>query len=129
MKTNTAKTVLRIIYGALLAFFGLNGILQFMPLPQPTPEAGEFMGALAKTGYIFPIVSILEALVGVLLLINRYTALALVLVFPIILNAFLMHLFLDLPGIGGSLIALVLNITLFVMYKNNYESVFQLKAT
>ncbi|WP_412986213.1 DoxX protein [Pontimicrobium sp. IMCC45349] len=128
MNTSKTKTVTRIIYGAFLTFFGLNGILQFMPLPQPTPEAGELLGAFAKAGYIFPIVGILEVGMGVLLLINRYVALALVLVFPIILNAFLLHLFLDMPGIGGSLVALVFNVALFVFYKNSYKSVFQLKT-
>ncbi|PKH51787.1 DoxX protein [Tenacibaculum sp. Bg11-29] len=128
MKTSKTKTVIRIIYGAFLAFFGLNGIFQFMPLPAPTPEGGEFLGALLKAGYIMPIVGILEVGVGVLLLINRYTSLALILIFPIILNAFLFHLALDLPGIGGSLLALILNVTLFVLYKDSYKQIFQLKS-
>lgn len=75
-----------------------------MPMPTMPEAAGEFMGALVKSGYLMAIVAIVEIVVGVLLLINKYHALELIVVFPIILNAFLFHLFLDIAGIGGALL-------------------------
>tara|TARA_R110002072_G_scaffold303046_1_gene492145 strand:- start:5368 stop:5745 length:378 start_codon:yes stop_codon:yes gene_type:complete len=122
-----AKLIVRILFGLMLVVFGLNKFLQFMPMP-PLPEAaGEFMGALVKSGYILVIVAIVEVVAGILLLTNKYQSLALVLVFPVILNAFLFHLFLDLPGIGGAALAIVMNIFLLFANKESYLSLLKLK--
>jgi hypothetical protein len=93
-----------------------------MPMP-PMPEAaGMFMGALVKSGYLMVVVALVEIVAGVLLLINKYQSLALVIVFPVILNAFLFHLFLDLPGVGGAALAMAMNIFLFFANKESYKS-------
>ena len=118
---NKAKLIIRILFGLMLVIFGLNKFLQFIPMP-PMPEAaGEFMGALVKSGYLLVIVAIVEVITGVLLLANRYQSLALVVVFPVILNAFLFHLFLDLPGIGAAAFAIIMNIFLLFANKESYK--------
>jgi len=116
------KVVIRYVLGAMLLVFGLNGFFQFMPMPPLTPEAGEFMEALVKTGYMMPFISIVKIVCGILLLSNKYVSLALVLVFPVLLNAFLFHLILDIGGVAGALLATAMNIYLFFMNKENYSS-------
>jgi putative oxidoreductase len=124
---NKAKLIIRILFGLMLVIFGLNKFLQFMPMP-PMPEAaGEFIGALVKSGYLLVIVASVEVITGVLLLANKYQSLALVVVFPVILNAFLFHLFLDLPGIGGAAFAIIMNIFLLFANKESYNSLFKIK--
>jgi hypothetical protein len=120
------KHILSIIYGLFLLIFGLNGFLNFFPLPEMTEEAGTFAGSLAQTGYIFPIVGALQVIVGILLTINKFRPLALIVIFPIMLNAFLLHLFLDPAGIAGSLVAIILNVFLFITYKESYKNLFQM---
>jgi putative oxidoreductase len=116
-----AKTIIRFLLGIMLIVFGLNKFLQFLPMP-PLPEAaGEFMGALASSGYIFPIVAIVEIVTGILLLINKFKALALVVLFPVMLNAFLFHLFLDIPGIGAAAFAIIMNVFLMFSTKESYK--------
>ncbi len=122
----TTKIIARILLGLILTVFGLNGFLQFMPMPEMTPEAGGLMGALAKAGYFFPLIAIVEILVGVLLLINKYTAIALIVLFPIMLNAFLFHLFLDIAGIGAAALAITLNVFLFITNKDKYKEFLQI---
>jgi hypothetical protein len=87
-------------------------------MPEP---AESFMGALMETGYLMVLVAAVEVVSGIFLMINRYSALMLVIVFPILLNAFLFHLFLDLKGIGGAFLTLALAI--FLIYKsfNTYK--------
>jgi len=117
-----AEKVTRSLLALILIVFGLNKFLNFMPLP-PMPEPAEsFMGALMDTGYIMVIVAALEVISGIFLMINKYSALILVIVFPVLLNAFLFHLFLDFKGIGGALLAL--SLTVFLMYKsfNTYKA-------
>jgi uncharacterized membrane protein YphA (DoxX/SURF4 family) len=116
---NKAKLIIRILFGLMLVVFGLNKFLQFMPMP-PMPEAaGEFMTALVTSGYLMVVVALVEIATGILLLINKYQSLALIIVFPVILNAFLFHLFLDISGIGGALLAIAMNVFLFLANKES----------
>ena len=111
----------RILLGFMLIVFGLNKFLNFMPMPEMAEPAQQFMGALVQSGYIMMIVAIIEIIAGVLILINKYQSLALVVLFPIILNAFLFHLFLDIAGIGGGALALVLTIYLLFTHKEKFN--------
>jgi putative oxidoreductase len=124
---NTQK-ILRIFFGIFLLTFGLNGFLSFMPIPEMTAEGGEFIGAIIKAGYIMPIVAISQVFIGRLLVINKFVPLSLIVIFPIMLNAFLLHLVLDIGGIAGALIAITLNIFLFIVYKENYINLLKGKS-
>ncbi len=97
MKSITSKfpMIARLLLGLVFTVFGLNGFLNFLPMP-PLPEAaGAFMGALAATGYMFPVIKGFEVLAGLMLLANRFTPLALLFLAPIVVNIFLFHLFLE----------------------------------
>jgi putative oxidoreductase len=119
----TVNLIIRILLGLLLLVTGLNKFLQFMPMPEMTEQAQQTMMAFVQTGYIMNIVAIVEIVVGLLLIINKYTALSLVILFPIMLNAFLFHLFLDVAGIGGSVMAITFNIYLMIAYRDRYYEV------
>lgn len=120
-----AKSIIRILLGIMLVVFGLNKFLQFMPMPSMPDAASEFMGALMKSGYLMVIVAIVEILAGALLLVNKYQSLTLVILFPVLLNAFLFHLFLDVEGIGAAAMAMAMNIFLFVANKESYTKLFK----
>lgn len=120
MKEYVVK-VIRVLLALILIIFGLNKFLNFMPFP-PMPEAAQaFMGALIETGYLMTVVAIIEIIAGIFLLINRYSAFMLILIFPILLNALLFHLFLDLKGIGGALLTISLTIFLMVKAFDSYK--------
>lgn len=118
MKTITL--ISRILLGLMLIVFGLNKFLQFMPMPEMAEPAQAFMGALVATGYVMTIVAVVEIIAGILIILNKFSALALVVLFPIMLNAFLFHLFLDIAGIGGSLLVMVLIIYLLFVEKHKF---------
>jgi len=122
-----AKLIIRILFGLMLVIFGLNKFLQFMPMP-PLPEAAsQFMAALVQSGYLMVVVAVVEVAVGILLLINKYQAFALVIIFPIMLNAFLFHLFLDIAGIVGAAMAITMNILLLYTNKGSYSNLLKIK--
>ena len=122
MKTKI-DLILRIILGVILLIFGLNTFIQFMPMPEPPEGAGKLLWAFAKSGYIFPMIGVVKIVVGLLLLINRYVALALLLLAPFSVNIILFHLVLDPKGIAAALIVTALNIYLLFAYKDKYNSV------
>lgn len=108
--------IVKIALGILLLIFGANKFLHFIPLPPMVGPAGDFMSSLGATGYIFPIVGLLEVFIGTMLLIKKWVPFVLILLVPISINIVLFHLFLDIPGVGAALLVAVLNGIL--IYKN-----------
>ena len=108
MKTNLILAG-RLTLGLALVVFGLNGFLQFIPVPPPAPAAGALLGAFFKTGYFFPFIKIAEIFAGSLLLSNRLVPFALAFIFPIIIGFTQIHLFLDPAGLALPLILLAIH--------------------
>ena len=118
-----AKMIVRILLGIMMVVFGLNKFLNFLPPFELAESAQGFMQALVDSGYIMTIVAIVEIVTGILLLTNKFVPLALVILFPVMLNALLFHLFLDIKGSPGALVAVAMNVFLFFAYKSRYEDV------
>ena len=112
--------VIRILFGLILIVFGANKFLGFMPMPELSGQAGDLMGALGGTGYIFPIVGAVELSVGVLLVLNLFTPLALIVLVPLSVNIVLFHLFLDIGGILPAAIVAGLNLFFIIVYLPSY---------
>ena len=119
-----------VLLGLIFFVFGLNGFLEFLPMP-PLPEpAGNFMGALAATGYFFPVLKLVEVVAGALLLARRFVPLALVLLAPVVVQIFLFHAILT-PGVENLVLPLVI-VALeaylgFVVYKDSFRTVLAAK--
>lgn len=121
-------TAARYVLGLMLFVFGLNGFLQFLPMPEMPEAAGRFLGAMMETGYLFTLVKLVEITVGVLLLTNRFVPLALVLLAPVSVNIVAFHLFLDPAGIAAGAVVFLLNVFLLFAYKPVYEPMLQAKV-
>jgi hypothetical protein len=128
MNSSKVKTGLRILLGALWLLFGLNGFFQFLPMPPPAPAMGNILGALFATGYFFPFLKATETILGLLLVSNSFTLLALIISAPITINIVLMHGMLDPSGIGGGAIMILLNIALAYLYRDHYREVLKMKV-
>lgn len=87
--------VLRVLFGSVYLVYGLNGFLRFMPVPPQSPEAQGFLDALYATGYMLPLWKTFEVAAGLLLVADRFVALALLLIAPITVNIFFFRLMLD----------------------------------
>jgi hypothetical protein len=108
MSNVTAKSTAaaRWVLGAIFFVFGLNGFLHFLPQPPMAGPAADFAGALAATGYMFPLIKGTEVLASILLLSNRFVPLALTLLAPITVNILLFHIVLaPAPGLPLLIIA------------------------
>jgi uncharacterized membrane protein YphA (DoxX/SURF4 family) len=117
-----APTVTRVLLGLVFVVFGLNGFLRFMPDPSVPDKAGAFLGALAATGYMFPLVKGVEVLGGTLLLANRFVPLALVLLAPNIVNIVLFHVMLAPGGLPLASLVLALELLTAWSYREAYGS-------
>src|SRR5260370_33946509 len=78
--------IARLLLGLISVVFGLNGFLNFLSMgPMPTGLAGQFIGALFLSHYYW-VVAVLQIAGVLLLLANRFVALAVVLLGPVIVN-------------------------------------------
>jgi len=116
--------LMRILLGAILVVFGLNKFLSFIPAPELPENAANFINSLASTGYVLQVVGVIEILIGLLLLLNKWVAFALVVLVPISVNIFLFHLFLDIPGISGALLVAIFNGILMYKLWPKYKPLF-----
>ena len=78
----TASVVARYLAGVIFLVMGLNGFLHFIPFPPPPGVAGEFMGALYVSHYLWVIFAF-QVIAGALLLVNRYVPLAVAVLAPV----------------------------------------------
>ena len=123
------KTAARLLLGAVFTVFGLNGFLHFLPAPPPSGLAAVFVGGLAASGYMFPLIKGTEVVVGLLLLSNRFVPLALTILAPVVVNILAFHLFLAPAGLALPLIVTALGIYLATTERATFAPLLHAKST
>ncbi|MBT5954472.1 DoxX family membrane protein [bacterium] len=123
------KTVIgvRFLLGLAFVIFGLNGFLNFMPMPPMPAEAGAFLGGLAGSGYFFPFLKIVEILCGLGLVLGLFVPLSLVILTPIMVNIILFHAFLAPAGLGMPIMLLSMHLFLAWKTKDSYAALLKMK--
>lgn len=121
---STFTKIIRFLLAIILILIGLNKFFQFIPAPEIPEEASEFVGSLKATGYVIPVLGIVEIFIGLLLLFNKWVAFAVIALVPISLNVLLYHLFLDIPSIGIAALVAVINFILIYKLWPKYKPLF-----
>jgi putative oxidoreductase len=118
-----AALIARLLLGLVFLVFGLNGFLNFLPLPALTGQAGQFIDVLAASHFMV-FVFTLEILGGLLLLVNRLVPLALVLLGPVIVSIFLFHALLDRAELGLAVLVVVLWAIVAIHHREHLAGIF-----
>ena len=101
--------------------FGLNFFLNFIPMQTMPGDAGTFGGLLYTSGYL-KVIKILEVSIGLLLVLPKTRALALLLIAPIVVNILLFEVYLaHQAGFGVALI--ILNAIGIYLNREKYKSI------
>ena len=120
----TVSTGARYLAGRIFLVFGLNDSLNFIPLPPPGGIAGQFMGALYASHYLWMIFAF-QLIAAVLLLINRYVPLAVAVLAPVIVNILSFHALMAPSGLPLALFVAVLWAVIFVEVRPAFAGLFQ----
>jgi len=120
----TASVIARYLAGVIFLVMGLNGFLNFIPLPPPGGIAGQFMDALYVSHYLWVIFAF-QLLAAVLLLVNRYVPLAVALLAPIIVNILSFHALMAPSGLPLALFVAVLWALIFINVRPAFAGLFQ----
>lgn len=121
---STFTKIIRFLLAVILILIGLNKFLNFIPAPAIPEDASEFMGSLQATGYILPVLGVVEIFIGLLLLLNKWVAFAVLALIPISINVLLYHLFLDIPSIGIAALVAIINFILLYKLWPKYKPLF-----
>jgi len=120
----TASLIARYLAGAIFLIVGLNGFLNFIPMPPPGGIAGQFMGALYASHYLWVIFAF-QVIAAVLLLINRYVPLAVAMLAPVIANILSFHAFMAPSGLPLAFFVAALWAVIFVDVRPAFTGLFQ----
>ena len=120
----TASVIARCLAGAIFLIMGLNGFLHFIPFPPPPGVAGQFMGALYASHYLWVIFAF-QLVAAVLLLANRYVPLAVAVRSPEIVNILVFHALMAPSGLPLALFVAVLWAVIFVDVRSAFAGLFR----
>jgi putative oxidoreductase len=121
------NNISRFLLGLIFLVFGLNGFLNFIPMPPPSGVAGQFLGAMFVSKYLL-VVSGLQVIGGGLLLINRYVPFALTILGPIIVNILLFHSLMSPAGIGLAIFVTIFWSVVFASVRSAFAGIFQARV-
>jgi len=126
-----AVLILRSLLGLVFLVFGLNYFFHFMPMQggPMSAKATAFTGGLMGSGYFFPFMKVIESASGLFLILNKYTAFFLLILYPITVNIFLFHAILVPSGIVMGLGLLIIHSFLGFAYCKYYISIFTISPT
>ena len=120
----TASVIARYLAGVIFLVMGLNGFLNFIPMPPPGGVAGQFMGALYASHYLWVIFGF-QVVAGALLLANRYVPLAVAILAPVIVNILTFHALMAPSGLPLALFVAVLWALIFVNVRPAFAALFR----
>jgi len=118
----------RVLLGLMFLIFGLNGFLHFIPAAMPTGVAGQFVGAMFVSNYLVVVFG-LQLTAALLLLANRFVALAIAILAPVLVNIVLFHVFMAPEGWALAVVAVALWSVLFVRERAAFSALWGAKGT
>lgn len=122
-----AILIVRILMGLMFAFASLAFFFKLMHEPEPTGSVKIFNDGIMASVYLMPTVKIFELLCAVAFLSGRFVPLATVVIFPIILNIFLFHAFLQPSGLPIAVLLMLGDLLLAYYYRDRYKSILSAK--
>jgi putative oxidoreductase len=122
-----AVLISRILLGLIFVFFGVNGYLNFLHAPMPTGQAGQYLGVMFGSFYMY-FVSLVQLVGGVILLSGQFIPLALVLLGPVLVNILLFHISFQPSGLPPGILSTVLWFIIFFGYRRAFAGIFAQKA-
>jgi uncharacterized membrane protein YphA (DoxX/SURF4 family) len=105
-----------LLFGLMFINAGLNKFFNYMPLPESMPaESVKDFAAMVEIAWLMPLIAVVEIVGGLLFIITKTRALAVLILFPVMLGIILAN-FVDTSGLP--IVAVLLAIYGWVMYLN-----------
>ncbi|MDI1240962.1 MAG: DoxX family membrane protein [bacterium] len=115
-----AMVIVRTLVGLLFIFSSATFLLGLIEPPPLEGAMKTFSEGLAASGYFFTLLKVTELVCGILLVSGRFVPLALVMLSPIVINIFMVHLLLAPEGIAIGIFLVAAFIFLAYCYRKAF---------
>lgn len=102
--------IFSLLFGLIFINAGLNKFLNYMPMPEMTPEQMKIMEAFVKISWLMPLVGAMEIIGGILFIIPRLRALGAIVILPVMAGVFLHNMVFEPSGRIFVTVLLVINL-------------------
>ena len=120
-----AVIIVRSLMGLLFLFASITFLFKLITPPPLTGAMKTFNDGLTASVYLMPTVKVIELICGLAFLTGRFVPLATVLMAPIIVNIFGVHLFLGREGLPLAIILVLANAFLAYHHRESYKPLFR----
>jgi len=118
-----ATIIVRVLLGAMMLFASISYFFNLGEQPEPTGDMATLMGGLFAAKYMFPLVKSIELIAGLMLVSGKFVKLGTILLMPISVNIFLIHLIVSKSDVPVSAAILVANVFLIYAYWNDFKAI------
>ena len=117
-----AMLIVRTLLGLLFVFASVTFLFNLIsPPPMPDGPLKSFNEGLAASGYFFMLLKVTELCCGILMLSGRFVPLALVVLAPISINIFMVHLTMARDGLPVAVFVVVSHLFLAYYYRDAFK--------
>jgi hypothetical protein len=121
-----AMIIVRTLVGLLLLFGSITYLFKLFPMPVAQGDVKVYSDGLAVV-HLMTIVKVIELCCGIAFVTGRYVTLAVVVLFPILVNILLFHGIVAPAQIGGGAFVFAGDLFLAYYYRKNYVTLFAAK--
>lgn len=122
-----AVIIVRVLMGLLYLFASVVVLFNLMPTPEMQGSIKIFNEGVAASGYLMPLIKVTELICAIALLTGRFVTLAVVVLFPIIVNIVMVHALMAPEGLPVAIFLLLGDLFLAYYYRDNYRTLFAVK--
>lgn len=119
-----ATIIVRTLMGLLFIYAAVSFFLKLAPEPETTGAFKAFQSGIVASTYIMPLAKALELLCGLSFLTGKFVTLANIVILPVTINIFMIHLFMTPENLPIAIALVLGNLFLIYRYWNNYKSIF-----
>lgn len=123
-----APLIIRSLLGILFLFTSISYFLHLNPEPASTGDFKAFQVGLVASTYLMPLAKTIELLCGVSFVTGKFTTLANIIIFPVIINILLINYFLTPENLPLAIAVFLANIFLIYNHWENYKGLFKMNG-
>lgn len=120
-----ATLIVRSLLGLLFLFTSVSYFLHLNPEPASTGDFKAFQVGLVASTYLIPLAKTVELLCGLSFVTGKFTTLANIVIFPVIINILLINYFLTPENLPIAIAVFLGNIFLIYSHWENYKGLFK----
>lgn len=123
-----ATLIVRSLLGILFLFTSISYFLHLNPEPASTGDFKAFQVGLVASTYLIPLAKTIELLCGLSFVTGKFTTLANIIIFPVIINILLINYFLTPENLSIAIGIFLANIFLIYSHWENYRGLFKMNG-